>query len=153
MAPNDELPADRANRIADAVESIERDVVRLRELQAISREEYGAEDNQDLRDAVERKFEKLAEATVDVATQITRQEGRGVPGRRKDRIDAIEDLAVVDADLADRLREAIAFRDVLAHTYGAIVNDDLVYDALQNGLDRYVEFVAAVDAYLSGFDG
>ena len=153
MAPNDELPPDRANRIADAVESIERDVVRLRELQAVTRQEYGADDAQDLRDAVERKFEKLAEATLDVATQIAKQEGRRVPARRKDRIDAIEDLDVLGADLADRLREAVAFRDVLAHTYGAIVNDDLVYDALQNGLDRYVEFVSAVDRYLSGFDG
>lgn len=153
MAPNDGLPPDRANRIADAVESIERDVVRLRELQAISREEYGADDNQDLRDAVERKFEKLAEATLDVAAQIARQEGRRVTDRRKGRIDAIEDLSVVDADLAERLREAVAFRDVLAHTYGAIVNDELVYDALQHSLDRYVELVAAVDRYLSDIDG
>ena len=79
MTPNDELPPDRANRIADAVESIERDVVRLRELQAVTRQEYGADDAQDLRDAVERKFEKLAEATLDVATQIAKQEGRRVP--------------------------------------------------------------------------
>ena len=153
MASNDELPPDRANRIADAVESIERDVVRLRELQAVSRKEYGADDAQDLRDAVERKFEKLAEATLDVATQIARQEGLDVPDRRKGRIDAIEDMDLVDADLANRLREAVAFRDVLAHTYGAIVNDDLVYDALQNSLDRYVELVSAVDRYLSDFDG
>lgn len=152
MAPNDELPPDRANRIADSIEAIERDVVRLRELQALPRQEYGADDAQDLRDAVERKFEKLAEATLDVATQIARQEDLRVPDRRKGRIDVIEDLDLVDADLADRLREAIAFRDVLAHTYGAIVNDDLVYDALQNSLDRYVEFVSAVDGYLSGFD-
>lgn len=109
-------------------------------------------DAQDLRDAVERKFEKLAEATLDAATQITKQEGRRVPERRKARIDAIKALDVVDADLADRLREAVAFRDVLAHTYGAIVNDDLVYDALQNGLDRYVDFVGAVDRYLSNVD-
>lgn len=149
MAPNDDLPPDRANRIADAVESIERDVVRLRELQAISYEEYGADDNQDLRDAVERKFEKLAEATLDVAAQIAEQEGRRVPDRRKGRIDVIEALSVVDADLADRLREGVAFRDVLAHTYGAIVNDELVYDAVQNGLDRYVQFVASVDEYLT----
>lgn len=152
MPSRDELPPDRANRIADAVEAIERDVVRLRDLQALPREEYVADENQDLRDAVERKFEKLTEATLDVANQIAVQEGRAVPDRRKDRIDAIEELDVVDADLAGRLREAVAFRDVLAHTYGSIVNDDLVFDALQTGLDRYVEFVEAVDGYLSTFD-
>lgn len=101
---------------------------------------------------MERKFEKLAEATLDVAAQIAKQEGRRVPAQRKDRIDAIGELTVIDADLADRLREAVALRDVLAHTYGAIVNDELVHDALRNGLDRYVEFVAAVDRFLSNGD-
>lgn len=152
MADRDELPPDRANRIADAVEAIERDVLRLRELRGTSRDEYGDEDNQDLRDAVERKFEKLAEATLDVANQIVEQEGRRVTNRRKATIDAIEELGVVEPELADRLRRAVAFRDVLAHTYGPIVNDDLVYNALQNSLDRYVEFVEAVDTYLSRFD-
>ena len=68
--------------------------------------------------------------------------------RRKRRITVVETAGIVDTDLADRLRAAIAFRDMLAHTYGAIVNDDLVYDALQSDLQRYVEFVRAVDDYL-----
>jgi hypothetical protein len=38
---------------------------------------------------------------------------------------------------------------VLAHTYGPVVNDDIVYDALQNSLDRYVAFVECIDQYLS----
>lgn len=51
MAPNDDHLPDRANRIADAVDSIERDVVRHHELQALPSGEYGADDNLDLRDA------------------------------------------------------------------------------------------------------
>lgn len=56
---------------------------------------------------------------------------------------------VIDDQLRQRLHDAIGFRDVLAHTYGPIVNDDIVYDALQNGLDRYVEFAEVVHRYLS----
>ena len=37
-----DLPADRANRIADAVEDIERNVTRLRSYQHLSRDEYAA---------------------------------------------------------------------------------------------------------------
>lgn len=110
------LPADRANRIADAVEAIERNVSQLRNHQQLSHEEYTSSDEQDRRDAIERKFVKLAEATV---------------------------------DMSERLRTAVGFRDVLAHTYGPIVNDDIVYDALQNDLERYVDFVKAVDGYLN----
>jgi len=146
----DDLSADRANRIADAVEDIERNVTRLRTYQQLSRAEYSATGEQDRRDAIERKFEKLAEAVIDIASELCKQERGAVPDHRKATITALEDGGLVTNELADQLREAVGFRDVLAHTYGPIVNDDLVYDALQNGLERYVEFVAAVDDYLSG---
>jgi len=146
------MPPTRANRIADAIEAIERDVTRLREIRRTSLEEYTAEGNQDLRDAVERKFEKLAEATIDASAQIVKQEGRAVPQTRKDTVTAIEELGIVEPALADKLREAVGFRDVLAHTYGPIVNDDLVQDALENSLGRYVAFVEAVSDYMTRFD-
>ena len=145
---DDEIPPPRVARIADAVDDIEENVTRLRSLQSLSHGEYTDSDAQDRRDAVERKFEKLAEATLDIATELCKQETGSVPDRRKQRITVLENAGIVDADLADRLRAAIAFRDVLAHTYGAIVNDDLVYDALQSDLQRYVEFVRAIDEYL-----
>lgn len=145
----DDFPADRANRIADAVEDIERNVTRLRSHQQLSREEYTAPSEQDRRDAVERKFEKLTEAVLDVASELCKQERGTAPGKRKDIALALADEEIIGEDLARRLRAAVGFRDVLAHTYGPIVNDDIVYDALQNDLDRYVDFVDAVDEYLS----
>jgi uncharacterized protein YutE (UPF0331/DUF86 family) len=145
---NDELPADRAHRIADAVESIERLVTQLRDHQDLSHEEYTDPAEQDRRDAIERKFVKLTEATVDIVTELCKQEVEKLPERRKPRIDALVAEGVVDSSLGERLKTALGFRDVLAHTYGPIVNDDIVYDALQNDLERYVEFVEAVDRYL-----
>jgi uncharacterized protein YutE (UPF0331/DUF86 family) len=150
MDETDEIPAERATRIADAVEDIERNVSRLRELRELSREEYTSEENLDLRDATERKFEKLAEAVLDIAESILKQEGVTVPDRRKPTIATLEEKGIIDTELSGRLREAVEFRDVLSHTYGPIVNDDIVFDALQNSLERYVEFVEAVDEYLSG---
>lgn len=150
MNPNDELSSERANRIADAVESIERNVSRLREVQSLNLEEYKSSANRELRDATERKFEKLIEAVLDIAESILKQEGIDVPSRRKATIESVETEGVIDTGLADRLREAVGFRDILSHTYGPVVNDDIVYDAVQNSLSRYVEFVEAVDEYLSG---
>lgn len=143
------LPADRANRIADAVEAIERNVSQLRNHQQLSHEEYTSSDEQDRRDAIERKFVKLAEATVDIASELCKQERETVPEKRKERITALAEEGIIDEQLSERLRTAVGFRDVLAHTYGPIVNDDIVYDALQNDLERYVDFVKAVDGYLN----
>lgn len=64
-------------------------------------------------------------------------------------ISELHAIGVIDDELDRKLREAVGFRDVLAHSYGPIVNDDLVYDALQNSLDRYVHFVESIHRYLS----
>lgn len=73
----DDLRPDRANRIADAVEDIEQNVTRLRNYQSLSREEYVDPGQQDRRDAIERTFEKLTEATIDIATELCKAE-RGI---------------------------------------------------------------------------
>jgi uncharacterized protein YutE (UPF0331/DUF86 family) len=145
---DEELRPEDAARIADAVESIERTVTRLRSVQSLSRAAYGGQENVETREAVERRFETLAAATIDVAETICRIERGHVPDSRKAAITALEDDGVLGADLARRLREAVGFRDVLAHAYGPVVNDDIVYDALQNSLDRYVEFVDAIRQYM-----
>lgn len=143
------MNAERLNRIVDAVEDIERNVERLRELRNVSFSEYTSEGNQDLRDAVERKFEKLTEAILDIAGQILKEEVGKAPLRRKLKITEIENEGIIGPKLAERLRDSVEFRDVLSHTYGPIVNDEIVYEAMQNSLDRYVEFLAAVEVYLS----
>lgn len=90
----------------------------------------------------------MTAATIDIANSILSAEGRSVPDHRKTSIVALGELDVIDDDLESRLREAVGFRDVLAHSYGPIVNERIVYDALQDELGRYREFVDAVDEYL-----
>lgn len=91
---------------------------------------------------------KLTEATLDIASEVCKQERGAVPERRKEHIDALDKEGIISSDLAQRLRGAVGFRDVLAHTYGPIINDDLVYDALQENLDQFVEFVTAIESYM-----
>lgn len=136
-------------RIADGVEDIERTIRELRSFQSMTLEEYQSSDHRQTRAAVERHFETLTAATLDVAKTICRLESVAIPDHRKDVIRELESRGIIEAELAVRLREAVAFRDVLAHSYGPIINDELVFDALQHSLDRYVDFVAAVDEYLS----
>lgn len=144
----DDLSAGSVNRIADAIEDIERNVTRLRELRDISREEYLAEDRQDLRDAVERKFVKLTEAVLDITETVLDHERDEVPDRRKAKITALKAEGIIQADLADALLRAVEFRDVLAHTYGPVIDDDIVYDTLQGDYEQYVAFVEAIHRYL-----
>lgn len=152
MSDDDPMPPELANRIADAVEDIEQNIGDLQDLQDLSREAYRAEENQLQRDAAERKFEKLTAAVIDIAETLLRAEDLAVPDNRKATITALHRRGIIDSDLEEKLEAAVGFRDVLAHSYGPIVNDDIVYDALQNDLERYIQFVAAVDHYLSEAD-
>lgn len=51
---------------------------------------------------------------------------------------------MIDEEFLQKLEEAVGFRDVRSHTYEPIVNDDLVYDAVQSSLDRYIVFTEAI---------
>lgn len=149
MDTDDTLPPEQAIRIADAVEDIKQNVERLRDNQELSRDEYTATENYDIRDAVERRFVKLSEAMLDAARVICEQEHGFVPERRKSKITALEQEEILGSELAELLRDAVGFRDVLAHSYGPVIDEDAVYDAMQTKLGRYVEFVGAVEAYLA----
>lgn len=148
MTSEDTLSPEQATRVADAVEDIETNVSRLRSYQLLSREEYLSAEYRETREAVEREFEKLTAAIVDIAETILKAEGVAVPDHRKATIEELDTLDIVDSALAQKLRDAIGFRDVLAHSYGPIVNDDIVYDALQHSLERYVLFVESIAEYL-----
>lgn len=77
----DSLPAGRANRIADAAEAIEELVTQLQEHRELSHKEYTDPTVQDRRDAIERKFVKLTEATLDIAAELCKQERNNPPER------------------------------------------------------------------------
>jgi uncharacterized protein YutE (UPF0331/DUF86 family) len=148
MNDGSSLPSDKANRIAEAIESLERNVTALRQKQSISRSAYTGVGNQDLRDSVERKFEKLAEAILDIADQVLKHECGASPNGRNEKIRALHRENVLDAQLTQDVLDAVGFKEVLSHTYGPIINDDIVYDALQNSLQQYVDFAEAIDEYL-----
>ena len=66
-------------RIADGIESIELTIRDLRDLQSLSQQEYRSPDNRRTREAVERKFETLIAATLDVSKAILKLEDRPIP--------------------------------------------------------------------------
>lgn len=145
---DDPLSDEQTSRIADAIESIEESRTALRQKQSLSPTEYKSPTNRDLRKATERDFVTLAEAIVDVAEIIVTHEHDDVPTGRKQKVRGLHSVGVLDEEVTHKLEEAVSFRDVLSHTYGPIVNDDLVYDALQSELDRYIEFTEAISDYL-----
>ena len=139
------LPADRFSRILTAVETIEESLGVLARKQHISRADYKADS--DTRDIVERRFVKMTEASIDIAEELVKHERGQPPVSNPGSMRTLGEMGVLSGALAEEMAQGARFRNVLSHTYGNIIDHDVVYNALQD-LERYRAFVQAVRDYL-----
>lgn len=102
----------------------------------VSFEEY--ENDRDLRDIVERRFEKAIQASLDVAAHVVSADGYREPQNYGDLFAILAEEDVLRRDTAEDMIEMAGFRNVLAHEYAGI-DDRRVYDHLEN-LDRFRQF-------------
>ncbi|MFU8868137.1 type VII toxin-antitoxin system HepT family RNase toxin [Natronococcus sp.] len=139
------FPSDRLNRILNAVETIEVSLGILARKQSLPREEYYADT--DSQDIVERRFVKMTEAAIDIAEELVKHERGSPPESNPKSMRALEELGILSASTATEMAQGARFRNVLAHTYGEIIEHDVVYNALQD-LERYRQFLIEVRDYL-----
>jgi len=59
----------------------------------------------------------------------------------------LHETGVLTEETAESMAEAALFRNVLAHEYGDVLDEDIVYSALQD-LRRYRDFLVEVREYL-----
>ncbi|WP_204807670.1 type VII toxin-antitoxin system HepT family RNase toxin [Mycobacterium riyadhense] len=89
-------------------------------------------------------FITAIEACIDIGQHICSTRGWGPPSDNGDALRLLGAHGVLTADLADAMRKAVGFRNVLVHEY-IQVSDDIVIGRLGNleDLERFVEQVAA----------
>lgn len=141
----DDFPADSLERILTAVGTIEKSLGVLARKQSVSREAYKRDS--DTRDIVERRFVKMTEAAIDIGDELVKYERDRLPESNPESMRELGAAGVLPSALAEEMAQAARFRNVLSHTYGDIIEHDVVYNALQD-LDRYREFVREVRTFL-----
>lgn len=145
----DEFPADKLNRILAAVETIEESLGILADKQELKRDQYTAEP--ETRDVVERRFVKMTEASIDIGEELAKHERGQPPTSNPESMKILVELGVLSAPTAEKMAQAVRFRNVLSHTYGNIIDNNMVYNALQD-LERYRRFGIEVRDYLDDID-
>lgn len=120
--------------------------------------------NRELRDVVERRLEKVTQAAIDIANGILADRDCTVPTANQDKFrqlgrEGVLPVGNVDRQsperetasnvggLAEELADAAGLRNVLAHEYGDVLDDRMVYQALQN-LERCSRFLEEIETYL-----
>ncbi|QPV64959.1 DUF86 domain-containing protein [Halosimplex litoreum] len=140
---------DRVETMVEKAEFVEECLEILAARQSITRDAYRSDTV--TRDVVERRFEKASQACVDIGRMLLRD----IDGRAPDSNAAVmERLATVDvlsAETASKMGQAAMFRNVLAHEYGDVLDQDIVYEALQD-LGRYRAFLHELRDYLDDVD-
>ncbi|MGH3866874.1 MAG: type VII toxin-antitoxin system HepT family RNase toxin [Pseudonocardiaceae bacterium] len=91
-------------------------------------------------------FVTAIEGSVDVAQHVCASQGWGPPRDNGDAIRLLGAHGVLSADLADRLRRVVGFRNVLVHDY-VEVDDGIVLERLANLADLE-DFVAVVATWV-----
>jgi len=76
-------------------------------------------------------FVTAIESCVDVAQHLCSSQGWGPPQDNGDAMALLGRHGVIDAQLADRMRQAVGFRNVLVHEYVS-VDDEIVLGRLQD---------------------
>ncbi|MEX5635031.1 type VII toxin-antitoxin system HepT family RNase toxin [Parafrankia sp. FMc2] len=95
-------------------------------------------------------FVTAIEACVDVAQHICATEGWGPPADNGDAVRLLGAHGVLDPVLAQSLRKAVGFRNVLVHDY-VDVDDGIVITRLKN-LGDLADFVRGIARHVSGPD-
>jgi len=137
---------DQAAIIVDRAEFVEECLEILVERQSVDREEYA--DRIEVKDVVERRFEMMTQACIDIARILLKALDVEVPEANSDTMRRLAAEGVIAERTGTEMAEAAGLRNVLAHEYGHVIDDEVVYDALQD-LSRYRAFLVDVREYLA----
>ena len=135
-----------AERIVEKAEYIRDCLEILAQEQSLTKDAYLTD--RTAQDIVEQRFETTIQACIDIASQILKAEDELIPEVYADRMRALVDSGVLSAKLGEQMAATAAFRNILAHQYGTSIDDELVYESLQD-LGRFYEYLTAVREYLS----
>lgn len=139
------LSDDDIDRLVVAVETIEESLSILAEQQSLDFDTY--REDPKTQDIVERRFVKATEAALDIAEVIVATELDERPSSNPAKIKLLADTDVLSESVADSMIQTARFRNVLAHTYGDVIDHQTVYEALHD-LDRYHQFLIEIRAHL-----
>lgn len=108
------------------------------------REEYAGDDanltaNQTRQDSIILNLQRACESSIDAAMHLVRVHRLGVPQETREAFELLQQAQIIDAELADRLKKMVGFRNIAVHAYQRL-NLDIVRQIVAKHLDDFLEF-------------
>lgn len=112
----------------------------------LSFEDYRSEREE--RDVVEREFETAIEACIDIGEMLLVDGESPVPSTNAAVFRELGARGILDDDTALGMAQAAGFRNILSHRYGNDIDDEDVYNVLQEDLPLLYAYLDQVRQYL-----
>jgi uncharacterized protein YutE (UPF0331/DUF86 family) len=135
---------DRA-RLSSRLDALESYLAELRPFRVVSREEFVREPA--MHHLAERLLHLACECVLDIAQHVIAEGGYRQAGSYKDLMQVLREEGLIEADLAERLKGWMGFRNALVHLYLEI-DHGRSYDAIQQDLGDLEEFAAKMARFL-----
>jgi uncharacterized protein YutE (UPF0331/DUF86 family) len=103
----------------------------------------------DLQDIVTLNLTRAVQICVDIAAVVISDSSLPPPDTMGAAFDALAELAVLDGDLAIRMKVAVGFRNIAVHSYQSI-DWEIVHRLCRENLDDFRRYAAAVEQASEG---
>jgi uncharacterized protein YutE (UPF0331/DUF86 family) len=94
-------------------------------------------------DSIVLNLQRACEAAIDLAMHLVRRHRLGLPQESREAFDLLVQADRLDADLADRLKRMVGFRNVAVHDYTQI-NLDIVRAIVEGRMNDLTSFSEGV---------
>jgi len=101
--------------ILNKIETIERCIKRINQEYRGSEEEF--EENYTKQDSVILNLERMAQASIDIATHIIRKEKFGLPSTSRELFVLLEEHHIISKESSKQLQAMVGFRNIAVHDY------------------------------------
>ena len=116
----------------------------LRQMQAVSMDEYLDDDN--IQTIVERKLQLAIQVCMDIGSYLIGQLGLTAPDEPENVFVVLGREGIINRDLARRMVGMVRFRNILVHDYLEI-DSHIVYHNLAGELDDFDQFSQEIIAH------
>jgi len=96
-------------------------------------------------DAIVLNIQRACEAGIDAAMHVVRSHRLGVPQQSRDAFDLMAEAGMIDADLCERLKAMVGFRNIAVHDYRKL-NLDIVRSIIELHLQDFRAFAGILVA-------
>ena len=139
------MPLYDQEKVVKLVSQLRNSVGRLRDISKLPLEEFLKDP--DKIGSCKYHFIVAIESTIDMCNHIISQNGYRVPEDYGDTFKVMGEVGALDSDFSGQLTNMAKFRNRLVHLYWE-VDDQQVYEILQNRLDDFKKFLNAIAKFL-----